>query len=181
MEVANGIWVVKNAFTAEKCREWIELCEGTGFDEAPINIGAGKTQIRPDIRNNSRVMIDDEVLAFEIWQEVKEHFPKIVSGRVALGLNERFRFYRYEPGQKFAYHMDGYFRRENGEQSMLTFMIYLNDEFTGGETSFMNGENTIVKPETGMMLVFNHTLFHEGSEVLSGRKYVLRSDVMFSR
>ena len=45
----------------------------------------------------------------------------------------------------------------------------------------MNGDNTIVKPETGMTLVFNHTLFHEGSEVSSGKKYVLRSDVMFSR
>ena len=77
--------------------------------------------------------------------------------------------------------MDGYFRRENGEQSMLTFMIYLNEEFEGDETVFMNGDNTIVTPKTGMMLAFNHTFFHEGSEVVNGKKYVLRSDVMFSR
>lgn len=181
MEVSNGIWVFTNLFTAEKCREWIELCEAQGFDEAPINVGLGKTQIRKDIRNNTRVIIDDEILAFEIWQAVREHLPKVLNGRVALGLNERFRFYRYEPGQKFAFHMDGYFRRENGEQSMLTFMIYLNEDFEGGETTFMNGDGTIIKPETGMILVFNHTLFHEGSEVTSGKKYVLRSDVMFSR
>lgn len=181
MEVSNGIWVIKNLFSPEKCREWIELCEAEGFDEAPINVGFGKTQIRKDVRNNSRVIIDDEILAFEIWQTAREHLPKVVNGRVALGLNERFRFYRYEPGQKFAYHMDGYYRRENGEQSMLTFMIYLNEDFTGGETTFMNGDNTIVTPETGMILAFNHTLFHEGSEVKTGEKYVLRSDVMFSR
>lgn len=181
MEISNGIWIIKNLFSVEKCREWIELCEAEGFDEAPINVGGGKTQIRKDIRNNSRVIVDDEILAFEIWQTVREHLPKVINGRVALGLNERFRFYRYEPGQKFAYHMDGYFRRDNGEQSMLTFMIYLNEEFEGGATTFMNGDNTIVKPETGMVLAFNHTLFHEGSEVLRGRKYVLRSDVMFSR
>lgn len=53
---------------------------------------------------------------------------------------------------------------------MLTFMIYLNGEFEGGETTFMNGDNTIVTPETGMILAFNHTLFHEGSEVVSGKK-----------
>ena len=180
MEIANGICVVKNLYSAEKCREWIELCEAEGFDEAPINIGFGKAQIRKDFRNNLRVIIDDEILAFEIWQSAREHLPKVVNGHVALGLNERFRFYRYEAGQKFAYHMDGYFRRDNGEQSMLTFLIYLNEEFKGGETTFMNGDRTIVKPQTGMMLAFNHTLFHEGSEVKSGRKYVLRSDVMFS-
>ena len=64
MEISNGIWVVKNLFSAEKCRKWIDLCELEGFDEAPINVGGGKTQIRKDIRNNSRVIIDDENLAF---------------------------------------------------------------------------------------------------------------------
>jgi len=181
MEISNGIWVIKNLFTAERCSEWMEMCESEGFNEAPINVGAGKTKIQKDVRNNSRVIIDDEILAFEIWQIVRGYLPKVINGRVALGLNERFRFYRYEKGEKFAYHMDGYFRRENGEQSMLTFMIYLNEEFEGGETNFMNGDGTTIKPETGMVLAFNHTLFHEGSEVLKGKKYVLRSDVMYSR
>ena len=180
MEISNGIWVVKNLIPEEKCLEWVRLCESAGFEEAPINVGFGKARIQKDVRNNSRVMIDDEILASEIWQIAKENLPKAINGRAALGLNERFRFYRYEPGQKFAWHMDGYYRRENGEQSLLTFMIYLNKNFTGGETTFMNGEGTIIKPETGMMLAFNHTLFHEGSEVLTGKKYVLRSDVMFS-
>ena len=31
------------------------------------------------------------------------------------------------------------------------------------------------------MLIFTHTLVHEGSAVTSGRKYVLRSDIMFGR
>jgi hypothetical protein len=39
-------------------------------------------------------------------------------------------------GQKFAPHFDGFFRRSNGERSQLTFMVYLNADFTGGETKF---------------------------------------------
>ena len=57
-------------------------------------------------------------------------------------------------------------------------MIYLNDDFAGGETNF--GE-TCIKPETGMALVFEHDLLHEGCAVMKGRKYVLRSDVMYGR
>ena len=41
------------------------------FEDAPINVGLGKTQIRKDVRNNSRVIIDDEILAIEIWKKVE--------------------------------------------------------------------------------------------------------------
>lgn len=180
MEIADGIWVVKEFFSPAECQEWIDFAEGEGFDDAPISIGIGKESIRKDVRNNSRVMIDDEERALHLWQRAKTHLPKMIYQRLAVGLNERLRFYRYDPGQQFRTHFDGSFRRSTGEQSLLTFMVYLNEDFQGGETTFLNIEKTIVTPETGMMLAFTHNILHEGSEVLSGRKYVLRSDVMFS-
>jgi prolyl 4-hydroxylase len=57
-------------------------------------------------------------------------------------------------------------------------MIYLNDEFEGGETNF--GEISI-KSETNRALVFEHHLLHEGCAVTKGRKYALRSDVIYGR
>jgi hypothetical protein len=56
-------------------------------------------------------------------------------------------------------------------------MVYLNDDFTGGETRFTQG---VVKPAKGMALVFVHQLFHQGDVVTSGRKYVVRTDVMYA-
>jgi hypothetical protein len=32
-----------------------------------------------------------------------------------------------------------------------------------------------------MALIFEHQILHEGAAVISGRKYVLRSDVMYGR
>lgn len=179
MEIANGIWVVENFFTHEECQEWIDFAENIGFEDAPVSIGIGKEAIRKDIRNNNRAMVDDEDRAFLLWKKTKDHLPQVINQRGGRGLNERLRFYRYDPGQQFRYHFDGSFRRPNGQQSLLTFMVYLNEDFVGGETTFLNLEETIVKPKTGMMLAFKHEILHQGSEVLSGRKYVLRSDVMF--
>jgi hypothetical protein len=34
-------------------------------------------------------------------------------------------------------------------------------------------------PRTGMVLVFEHELLHEGSELRKGRKYTVRTDVMY--
>lgn len=95
--------------------------------------------------------------------------------RQAIGLNERFRFYRYEPGQRFKEHSDAPFRRDNGEESRLTVLVYLNDDCTGGETAF---GDYAVTPRLGASLVFRHELLHEGRPVAAGKKYVLRSDVM---
>jgi hypothetical protein len=60
--------------------------------------------------------------------------------------------------------------------SLLTFMIYLNEGYAGGETRF---DDAKVAGRTGMALVFHHGLVHEGAEVTEGKKYALRSDVMY--
>ena len=129
-----------------------------------------------ETRNNDRVIFDDTALADWLWPKVRDEIPAILNGRPAVGLNERFRLYRYAPGQRFSWHSDGAFRRENGEMSLLTFMICLNDGYTGGETRF---EGSKVVGRTGMALVFHHGVVHEEAEVTEGRKYALRSDVMY--
>jgi hypothetical protein len=76
--------------------------------------------------------------------------------------------------------MDGAFVRDAREQSFLTLMVYLNDDFEGGSTDFL-AEEIRVKPERGMVLVFDHPLVHQGAPVLRGAKYVMRTDVMYRR
>jgi predicted 2-oxoglutarate/Fe(II)-dependent dioxygenase YbiX len=146
-------------------------------------------------------MIDNPAWAAELWERARPLIPspfptaspphrpepEEVAGYPAVGLNERFRFYRYDPGQTFRPHTDGHFAR-NDERSQLTFMVYLNGECGGGETvvHFQNDGLTRpdwwelrVKPEAGKALVFYHYLLHEGAPVTAGRKYVLRTDVMY--
>ncbi len=55
--------------------------------------------------------------------------PRFQKKWTPAGLNERLRLYRYDVGQKFDWHRDGCFERDNGERSQFTFMIYLNDDF----------------------------------------------------
>src|SRR5262249_14165874 len=89
-------------------------------------------------------------------------------------------FYRYDPGQRFAAHTDGYFERDTGERSQFTFVVYLNQDFQGGTTNFyLSRVPLVVQPRTGLALVFAHRQLHEGTPVEAGRKYVLRTDVMY--
>jgi prolyl 4-hydroxylase len=170
-------FVIRGFFSPDECRDWIARAEAEGFEaDAPITTPRG-FEHRPDIRNNARLIADRTDWADEIWARLGPVFPSYPGVRVT-GLNERFRFYRYDVGQRFAPHRDGYYARPDGsERSVWTLLIYLNGDFEGGETRIFSLDAE-VKPEPGLALVFVHALVHEGAAVRSGRKYVLRSDVM---
>lgn len=173
--LADHVFTIDAVLSEDECRTAIARAESNGFEIATINAWDGP-RVDTNTRNNDRVIIDDVAFAHEMWARVAEHMPSFRSGRQVRGLNERFRFYRYMPGQRFAWHSDGPFARGNGEISLLTFMIYLNDGYRGGATRF---EELSVEGKRGMALVFDHGLIHEGAEVTAGVKYVLRSDVMY--
>ncbi len=174
--VSQDIWTVRNFLSQEECERLIARAEAEGFEPATIN-AQGRARRAEGVRNNDRVILDDIALASSLWTQARAHVPAFLAGRQAIGLNERFRFYRYEPGQQFKGHIDAAFVRPNGEQSLLTFMVYLNDGYRGGETAF---QSAVVEPSRGLALIFRHDLFHEGRAILEGRKYVLRTDVMFN-
>ena len=171
------VFSIAGVMTADECADMIARTEKAGYDDAPITTPAGFV-MRKDIRNNTRVMFDDVALAAGLFARIQPSIPQTLCGRRPCGVNERFRCYRYEPTQRFAPHYDGAFTRSGHERSELTFMIYLNDQFTGGTTRFLDFGVTVV-PRTGDALLFQHLLHHEGASVESGRKYALRSDVMY--
>ena len=179
------VFELPNFLTHDVCDSWIADIEAAGFEPALINGIHGATR-RPEIRNNDRLIRDDPQTGQSLYQSLHPYLPKTFRKRQVLGLNERFRFYRYDVGQKFDWHQDGYFERDNREQSLFTFMIYLNDDFEGGATSFSDvysGQSFPefrITPKKGSALVFYHPVMHRGDPIVSGRKYVMRTDVMYS-
>lgn len=57
---------------------------------------------------------------------------------------------------------------------ILTWMIYLNDDFEGGETEYLYYKRR-EQPEKGKLLIWpaGYTHVHRGGMVLSGNKYVI--------
>lgn len=170
-----SIFTISNVLSADECREQIDFAEGRGFELATIEARDGP-RVDTEMRNNDRVIVDDVERADGLWSRVARFMPAVRYARRVLGLNERLRYYRYTRGQYFDWHYDGSFERDNGEASLFTFMIYLNDAYEGGSTRF---EELEVEGKRGMALVFEHEQLHEGAEVTAGIKYVLRSDVMY--
>lgn len=174
------IHLFPEALNHEECRALIELGEALGFESARIESAPDGPHgfQAPQGRDNTRAAIEDATIAALLWSRLSGKLP-LWRGRSPLGINERLRFYRYDPGQSFPLHTDG-FHATDAIRSELTLLVYLNAEFEGGETVFTDSKKHF-QPATGAALVFPHDLWHEGRPLRTGRKYVLRTDLMFGQ
>ena len=169
------ITTIGNFWTADTCDAFIRKSEAIGYEPAMVQTDRGQRRVE-SVRNNQRIIFTDKELADEIWTQLKEHITVQFGNSEAVGLNEMFRFYKYEPGQEFKRHRDQSYIRNEIEASFFTCMIYLNDDFEGGETTF---SDLVIAPKKGMCLLFFHDLEHEGVKLSKGEKYVLRTDIMY--
>ncbi|KAK6192503.1 hypothetical protein SNE40_003956 [Patella caerulea] len=173
-----------NVFTPQECQEFIDKTEEMGYEAALLNIGGGVQILETSVRNNTRCIWDSKEQTDILWSRVKKYVCSEFKGYPVLGLNERLRFLRYDPGEYFKPHFDGIYERDNGEKSLITLQLYLNEGFTGGSTTFIceaTGERVEFVPKTGAVLIFQHDILHEGSLLEEGRKYSCRTDIMFGR
>lgn len=176
-EYGGGIFTLSPFLSADECASYIRSSEQSGFEEAAIQTATGQ-ELRKAVRNNDRIIFDDPQLAASVFARIAPYLPELFGEWQLVGLNERFRFYRYTAGQYFKWHKDGFYARNEQEVSQLSLLLYLNDDYQGGETQF---REDVIKPEAGMALVFPHLMMHQGAPIDVGVKYVLRTDVMYRR
>lgn len=177
IEITDQIWTISNFLSPQQCDDLIVLSEHRGFEPADISLLEG-AKFMKNIRDNDRTGFVDDRFNSEVWAKLNPLLPVFsdADSCTPVGLYEHMRFYRYDVGQKFKRHIDGRVK-QNGCISRLTFMVYLNDDCEGGETKF---DDAMIRPKTGMALLFVHEQKHEGLPLKQGRKYVLRSDVLYS-
>jgi predicted 2-oxoglutarate/Fe(II)-dependent dioxygenase YbiX len=175
----NSVFVIHALLSPQECEGLIARSEALGYEAAAVG-----GELIPQLRNNGRAFLEDSALAADLWRRASPFVPARIDRAQASGLHERFRFYRYETAEQFGLHMDGSVRRGEAEESRLTFMVYLSAVEEGGATNFYRtggGLQLAVLPSPGKALVFDHRRLHEGAAVRRGRKYVLRTNVMYRR
>ncbi|KYK60812.1 hypothetical protein DCS_01950 [Drechmeria coniospora] len=198
-----NLGLATNVLSPDECKAIIAAGESVGFlPDTPIR-DSGDVSV---LAHNFYWLVDT---AFhdKLWARMAPFVPASLQDRASRGLNRRFRVYRYVPGAEYRCHIDGawppsglgadgsyvYDDSPAGrkQSSLFTFLMYLNDEFEGGETTFyMPGprEGTLhaypVRPVMGAVAVFPHgeslgALLHEGTSVRKGAKYIVRTDIEY--
>jgi predicted O-methyltransferase YrrM len=245
--IVPGSFILQNVLNKDSCEEIISCCDNElqfeQFKAGKNHHGAMQIVVTDDTVHKLSSLICpfiDLEIVNQMASEMKGNDCESSMEEYApLGLNRRWRIYKYQPGgeEAFAPHIDAGFPPSilskdglsliwdatslddssndiiisstypKDTVSRLTVLIYLNDDFQGGQTKFYapvtasSAPEVIasVTPKAGSILLFpqavgedaveharKHWPLHEGSPVTSSpsnsrAKYVIRSDILFTK
>lgn len=177
----------KNFFEKDYCEYLIEKYEKVWTEEQArikeLSLCSGCTQCncnRIDIMQHNLFDEDTKFIAsaFNSVVPLYKSDTGIESYQFPLKYGfEHIKMKKYTVGteQQFKDHTD--VSDHSSARRFLVFIVYLNDDFTGGETVF-NRTGDAIKPVQGMLLMFPPlwTYLHHARKVISGRsKYFVGS------
>jgi predicted 2-oxoglutarate/Fe(II)-dependent dioxygenase YbiX len=169
--------VVPNFIDKETCGSLTDL----------LSICEWESVVRSDVDLFSIMATDlDEIDAIgsKLWDALESQVSKIAKRQVVKEKPELALAYtRYNAGQGLVWHSDGGDGAQtntSGRQIDVSAIVYLNDDYSGGELSMAKANSKVddvfmVKPSTGTLVVIDGAMGHEALPVANGTKYVMSS------
>lgn len=114
--------------------------------------------------------------------ECTNNYSKITG--VEVGTSDLFRVAKYNSGKGMGSHIDNDYdeNSENFEAPTISTVLYLNDNYNGGELYFRE-QNIAIKPKAGSLLIFpsKKPYFHEALAISGGEKYMCTNFFFLSK
>jgi len=163
-----------NVLTPEECKTLIEITKNHGLEESEVLSYDNKkdTKIDNTYRKSKQAWLSDNYNP--ILMKLAKYSEKITG--ITMDNQEDTQVVVYQVGGQFKEHYDSCLHEadycnkinRNAGERRATLIVYLNDNFTGGETEFVE-LNLKIKPETGKGVLFWST--NEKEELLPKSKH----------
>jgi hypothetical protein len=170
-KVAGAIEIFDNAIS--NASEILATINGVAsWDEA--RVGDQVAERNPEIRDNDvhwinpfdfRVPINLYEFVRNVWHYINDYGIRYDRSFTSL---ESVNVNRYLPGQRYHVHADA----AGKSPRVISALVYLNDDFTGGETEFVHFDERVT-PQAGRLVIFpsNYAYAHAALPPTQGIKY----------
>jgi len=166
--------LIEGFLTPQECAQLVAICTALGFTGL-ANVSARFSRL-PHVTN----------VNLELGDAVREALSGRLPGRPEM--NALVRVFRYAEGGHFLPHFDSAKRHPTAleKRSTHTLLVYLNDDYSGGATTFMEEVGgpawASFRPLRGAALIFPHgaspaSPLHGSHPVLRGTKLLLRAQL----
>ena len=176
-EVNDFIHIYENALESDVCDFLVSLFEQTSDKQERFENEGKPNFTQFNLTENKEISSEVNQVHNRVIKKVftyRDKYYKFIDDRVFPKDHafEQFRIKKYNPGgeDRFDTHVD--VLDYSSARRFLSFMWYLNDVQSGGETVF---KDMIIQPKKGTLLVFPPLwLFpHKGNAPISGPKYIM--------
>ena len=179
--------IFKDFLSATDCKRFIRFAGKQ--KRSPLSVvAANKSKDKKTVHQPSSSRITQQIMLGKKQVQANQWFHSACLTKLKQFTHQEPNWFEmphllhYEPGGKYDIHSDAehydfenrqFYRFIDRDFSML---IYLNDNFTGGELNFP-WLNYQYKPVAGDLVIFpsNHIFTHESLPIISGKKYALVS------
>lgn len=127
----------------------------TGVTETALTVG---NSIAQNVHNQMYLLLLASTIPYAKKHDIDQLY------------HEGYNMLRYSGGQEYKAHADG----QTASGRAVSAIVYLNDDYEGGEVEFVNF-GVKIKPKAGMLLLFpsNYPYTHIAHPVKSGTKYAI--------
>lgn len=172
--------IVENFLSAQECRTLIE--NGANLDFSEATVGHGRL-------NHRYRSVKESQLLGETWAGVRQRIVSKIEQLYRIGLPAEqvepyMRLLRYEVDDHYVSHNDSHLISFDGKEWRakemfrrdVSVVLYLNDDFDGGQIQFIHLDKTI-QPKAGMLLLFpsGYQYEHRVFPVTKGVRYAVVS------
>lgn len=187
---ALGVNVYKGAITKEQGQKYIEVLEKNLDGSGRYRWNGAKVTTSEEVLVSARNALDFKISSnnlgprtpenaelYDMHESVFQALRQCIDDYgsywgVGICAYESFNFVKYDgPGTHFKVHAD------HGPTYVCTVsaVIYLNDDYEGGEIWFPRLDNLTIKPSPGDIVVFPSTYIYEhaSQDMISGTKYAV--------
>jgi prolyl 4-hydroxylase len=172
---------IDNFLSPQECELIMQISGDRLFKS---RVYSATADVESDVRDSEQCWLKND--AHALIKQIAERIADITETNIAD--QEELQVVKYKPGGYYRPHYDACdSRRENCDRfngdkgtRFITFIMYLNDDFTGGETHFPNINKSIV-PKKGKAAIFYDTdengqvldkALHGGMDVSNGDKWI---------
>ena len=174
----SALKLIPNFLTQKECEFFVSL------------VSPDSAATVQQLSNRKRLIVDSEPLAAWFWKRLKSHnafrtiIDQVGDTWIATGINSRFRLVRYDAGDRFQTHEDGFYWPRWDEKTFATAMVYLNNvkpDASGrvwGVTRF-HRIHAVIEPAQGLLITFLVNDLDHCGETCDSSKYLLRTDIFY--
>ena len=171
---------ISNLYTEEEINSYIQLIDDFSINENCIN---STRNIYKNIKKKNPTH------SGLIFSRIKHLLPEFFLDRQNIkweiyGVSDYITYAHIKENELIGLHSDAVTMYDTiaNRYSKFTLITYLTEDFLGGETQYYIDEEIIkIKPEKNKTIVFDIDLFHEGKKIVSGNKFWIKTDIIYTK
>jgi predicted 2-oxoglutarate/Fe(II)-dependent dioxygenase YbiX len=162
------IYELENFLDENECNKYVQEINNNQHQTPFTN--AGKFSNNKINNFQSALLFYEKLLNYGICDNILRPNNVIMTGK-------------YSENDIFDLHTDTglFYDKKMQEETRWTLLIYLNNDFSGGETIFYDDKWNVsktIKPVAGKAILFDIDLWHKGSQVFDGHKYWIGCEII---